>query len=128
TVASGSFTIPMMKKAGFKPHVAGAIEPASSIGGAFLPPVMGAGGFVMAELTGLPYTHIMLLAIGPALLYFLAVFCMVHFDATKNGLLGLADVPDWRQVLRHGWFYSLPLVVITVLMMMGRSPGNAAFW
>ncbi|MDX5364438.1 MAG: TRAP transporter fused permease subunit [Pseudazoarcus pumilus] len=128
TVASGAFTIPMMKRAGFKPHVAGAIEPAASIGGAFLPPIMGAGGFLMAELTGLPYTQIMLYALGPAILYFLAVFCMVHFDAAKNGLHGMDDVPDWRQVLRHGWFYSLPLVIITALMMMGRSPGNAAFW
>lgn len=128
TVASGAFTIPMMKRAGFKPHVAGAIEPAASIGGAFLPPIMGAGGFLMAELTGLPYTQIMLYALGPAILYFLAVFCMVHFDAAKNGLHGLDDVPDWRGVLRHGWFYALPLVIITVLMMMGRSPGNAAFW
>lgn len=128
TVASGAFTIPMMKRAGFKPHVAGAIEPAASIGGAFLPPIMGAGGFLMAELTGLPYTQIMLYALGPAILYFLAVFCMVHFDAAKNGLHGMDDVPDWRQVLRHGWFYALPLVIITALMMMGRSPGNAAFW
>src|SRR5690554_4200894 len=128
TVASGAFTIPMMKRAGFKPHVAGAIEPAASIGGAFLPPIMGAGGFLMAELTGLPYTQIMLYALGPAILYFLAVFCMVHFDAAKNGLHGLDDVPDWRGVLRAGWFYSLPLIIITALMMMGRSPGNAAFW
>lgn len=128
TVASGAFTIPMMKRAGFKPHVAGAIEPAASIGGAFLPPIMGAGGFLMAELTGLPYTQIMLYALGPAALYFLSVFCMVHFDAKRHGLHGMDDVPDWRAVLRGGWYFSLPLVIITVLMMMGRSPGNAAFW
>jgi len=128
TVASGAFTIPMMKRAGFKPHVAGAIEPAASIGGAFLPPIMGAGGFLMAELTGVPYTHIMLYALGPALLYFLGVFCMVHFDARRHGLHGVADVPDWRDVLKKGWYFSLPLIIITVLMMLGRSPGNAAFW
>ncbi len=73
TVSSGAFTIPMMKRAGFKPHVAGAIEPAASIGGMFLPPIMGAGGFLMAELTGMPYSQIMLLSVGPALLYFLSV-------------------------------------------------------
>lgn len=130
TVSSGSFTIPMMKRAGFKPHVAGAIEPAASIGGAFLPPIMGAGGFLMAELTGLPYTQIMLYALGPALLYFLAVFCMVHFEAKKLGLGGIDndEFPHWKEVLRSGWYYAMPLVIITALMMMGRSPGNAAFW
>jgi TRAP transporter 4TM/12TM fusion protein len=130
TVSSGAFTIPMMKRAGFRPHVAGAIEPAASIGGAFLPPIMGAGGFLMAELTGLSYANIMLLAIGPALLYFLSVFFMVHFEAKKRGLIGMPGeaLPDWRHVLKTGWYFSLPLVIITVLMMMGRSPGNAAFW
>lgn len=130
TVSSGAFTIPMMKKAGFRPHVAGAIEPAASIGGAFLPPIMGAGGFLMAELTGLSYANIMLLAVGPALLYFLSVFCMVHFEAKKLGLVGIPGevLPDWREVLKKGWYFSLPLVIITVLMLTGRSPGNAAFW
>lgn len=130
TVSSGAFTIPMMKKAGFKPHVAGAIEPAASIGGAFLPPIMGAGGFLMAELTGLPYSQILILALGPALLYFLSVFCMVHFEAKKQGLIGMPGevLPDWRNVLKTGWYFALPLVIITVLMLMGRSPGNAAFW
>ena len=63
TVSTGTFTIPMMKKAGFKPHVAGAIEPAASIGGMFMPPIMGAGGFIMSELTGVPYSTIMLVAV-----------------------------------------------------------------
>jgi TRAP transporter 4TM/12TM fusion protein len=130
TVSSGAFTIPMMKRAGFKPHVAGAIEPAASIGGAFLPPIMGAGGFLMAELTGLPYSTILILATGPALLYFLSVFFMVHFEAKKQGLIGMPgeQLPNWRDVLRTGWYFSLPLVIITALMLMGRSPGNAAFW
>lgn len=130
TVSSGAFTIPMMKRAGFKPHVAGAIEPAASIGGAFLPPIMGAGGFLMAELTGLPYSQILILATGPALLYFLSVFFMVHFEAKKQGLVGMPGeaLPDWRHVLKTGWYFALPLVIITVLMLMGRSPGNAAFW
>lgn len=129
TVSSGAFTIPMMKRAGFKPHVAGAIEPAASIGGMFLPPVMGAGGFLMAELTGLPYSQIMLLSVGPALLYFLGVFTMVHFYARREGLAGaVEEMPPWRQVLKAGWYYALPLVIITVMMLMGRSPGNAAFW
>jgi TRAP transporter 4TM/12TM fusion protein len=68
TVSTGAFTIPLMKRAGFRPHVAGAIEPSASIGGMFMPPIMGAGGFLMAELTETPYAHIMLIAIFPALL------------------------------------------------------------
>ncbi|MCP4933385.1 MAG: TRAP transporter fused permease subunit, partial [bacterium] len=87
-VSTGAFTIPMMKKAGFKPHIAGGIEPAASIGGMFMPPIMGAGGFIMAELTGLPYSQIMLVAIFPALMYFFSVFVMVHFEAKKHNIVG----------------------------------------
>lgn len=130
TVSTGAFTIPLMKRAGFKPHVAGAIEPAASIGGMFLPPIMGAGGFLMAELTGMPYTYIMGISVGPALLYFFSVFCMIHFEAKKHGLKGIddPDFPHWKIVLKNGWYYSLPLIIITVMMIMGRSPGYAAFW
>ncbi|AEX99807.1 TRAP transporter, 4TM/12TM fusion protein [Oceanimonas sp. GK1] len=130
TVSSGAFTIPMMKRAGFKPHVAGAIEPAASIGGMFLPPIMGAGGFLMAELTGTPYSTIMILSIGPAILYFLAVYCMVHFEAKKHGLVGVQgeEIPHWKTVFKGGWYYALPLVIITVLLLAGRSAGNSAFW
>ncbi|MCC4265264.1 TRAP transporter permease [Oceanimonas baumannii] len=130
TVSSGAFTIPMMKRAGFKPHVAGAIEPAASIGGMFLPPIMGAGGFLMAELTGTPYSTIMILSIGPAILYFLAVYCMVHFEAKKHGLVGIQgeEIPHWKTVFKNGWYYALPLVIITVLLLAGRSAGNSAFW
>jgi TRAP transporter 4TM/12TM fusion protein len=129
TVATGAFTIPMMKRAGFRPHVAGAIEPAASIGGMFMPPVMGAGGFLMAELTGLPYAKIMLMSIFPAFLYFLAVFTMVHFEAKKHKIEGLKEeVPDAWETLKREWFMALPLVAIIVLMLMGRSPGFAAFW
>jgi TRAP transporter 4TM/12TM fusion protein len=130
TVSTGAFTIPLMKRAGFRPHVAGAIEPAASIGGMFLPPIMGAGGFLMAELTGLPYTYIMGVSVGPALLYFFSVFCMIHFEAKKYGLAGISDpdFPHWKIVLKRGWYYSLPMIIITVLMIMGRSPGYAAFW
>ena len=130
TVSTGAFTIPLMKRAGFRPHVAGAIEPAASIGGMFLPPIMGAGGFLMAELTGLPYSYIMMISVGPALLYFFAVFCMIHFEAKKLGIKGIQDeeFPQWKTVLKNDWYFSLPLVLITILMIMGRSPGFAAFW
>ncbi len=130
TVSTGAFTIPLMKRAGFRPHVAGAIEPAASIGGMFLPPIMGAGGFLMAELTGLPYSYIMMISVGPALLYFFAVFCMIHFEAKKLNIQGIdhEEFPHWQDVLKSGWYFALPLVIITVLMLMGRSPAFAAFW
>lgn len=130
TVSTGAFTIPLMKRAGFKPHVAGAIEPAASIGGMFLPPVMGAGGFLMAELTETSYAYIMMIAVFPALLYFFSVFCMIHFEAKKQGLKGIQDdeFPHWKTVLKKEWYFSLPLVIITILMIMGKSPGFAAYW
>ena len=129
TVSTGAFTIPLMKRAGFKPHVAGAIEPAASIGGMFLPPIMGAGGFLMAELTGLPYSYIMMISVGPALLYFFSVFCMIHFEAAKLGLKGVdEELPPWRTVLKNDWYFAIPLVLMTILMIMGRSPGFSAFW
>ncbi len=130
TVSTGAFTIPLMKKAGFKPHVAGAIEPASSIGGMFMPPIMGAGGFIMAEMTEIPYVKIMLMAIFPALIYFLSVFVMVHFEAKRYGLVGIREegAPTAWQILKQQWFMSIPLLVIVVMMLLGYSPGYAAFW
>ncbi len=126
TVSTGSFTIPMMKKAGFQPHVAGGIEPAASIGGMFMPPIMGAGGFIMAELTGVPYSQIMLVAIFPALMYFFSVFVMVHYEAKRHNIVGERSEESAREILKREWFYTLPLVVITILMLLGYSPGYAA--
>ena len=126
TVSTGAFTIPMMKRAGFKPHVAGAIEPAASIGGMFMPPIMGAGGFIMAELTGVPYSTIMLVAIFPALMYFFSVFVMVHYEAKKTGIVGEKSKESAMAIFKKEWFYILPLVVITVFMLAGYSPGYSA--
>ncbi|WP_285905858.1 TRAP transporter permease [Pseudodesulfovibrio pelocollis] len=126
TVSTGTFTIPMMKKAGFKPHVAGAIEPAASIGGMFMPPIMGAGGFIMAEMTGLPYSYIMLVSIFPAMMYFFSVFVMVHYEAKKDNVVGERYKYSAREILRKEWHYILPLVLITVFMLAGYSPGYSA--
>jgi len=126
TVSTGAFTIPMMKKAGFKPHVAGAIEPAASIGGMFMPPIMGAGGFIMAELTGLPYSQIMLVALFPALMYFFSVFVMVHFEAKRHNIVGKKSKISAKEIFKKEWFYILPLAVITLLMLNGYSPGYSA--
>ncbi|MEJ1438456.1 MAG: TRAP transporter fused permease subunit [Candidatus Sedimenticola sp. (ex Thyasira tokunagai)] len=126
TVSTGSFTIPMMKKAGFKPHIAGGIEPAASIGGMFMPPIMGAGGFIMAELTGVPYSQIMLVAIFPAMMYFFSVFVMVHYEAKKHNLVGEKSEQSATEILKREWYYIMPLVVITIFMLYGYSPGYSA--
>ena len=126
TVSTGNFTIPMMKKAGFKPHVAGAVEPAASIGGMFMPPIMGAGGFIMSELTGVPYSTIMLVAVFPALMYFFSVYVMVHYEAKQHDIRGEKSETSAGEIFRRGWYYVLPLAVITVLMLMGYSPAYSA--
>ena len=126
TVSTGAFTIPMMKKAGFRPHIAGGIEPAASISGMFMPPIMGAGGFIMAELTGLPYSRIMLIAIFPAFMYVFSVFMMVHFEAKMHNIKGEKSKESAWELLKAQWLYIAPLVVITILMLSGFSPGYSA--
>ena len=126
TVSTGAFTIPMMIKAGFKRHVAGGIEPAASIGGMFMPPIMGAGGFIMAELTGLPYSRIMLVALFPAMMYFFSVFVMVHYEAKKDNVVGEKHPFSAMEILKKEWFYILPLVIITIFMLSGYSPAYSA--
>lgn len=126
TVSTGAFTIPMMKKAGFRPHVAGGIEPAASIAGMFMPPIMGAGGFIMAELTGVPYSRIMLVAMFPAFMYVFSVFMMVHFEAKIHNIKGERSEHSAWKILRDEWYYILPLVLLTILMLTGYSPGFSA--
>jgi len=126
TVSTGAFTIPLMKKAGFKPHIAGGIEPAASIGGMFMPPIMGAGGFIMAELTGVPYSKIMLIAIFPAIMYFFSVFVMIHYYAKMHNIVGEKQDVKAGEIFKKEWFYILPLVVITALMLRGYSAGYSA--
>lgn len=121
-VTTGSITIPLMKKLGFQPHVAAAIEVTASEGGQIMPPVMGAAAFIMAEMTGIPYSTIALAAIIPALLYFLNAFFIVHFEAKKSGIHGMKkeDLPDWKKVLRGGWHLIMPIGVLFYLLM-GKS-------
>jgi TRAP transporter 4TM/12TM fusion protein len=130
TMATGTFTIPLMKRTGYKPHIAGAIEPAASTGGQFLPPVMGAGAFLMVEFIGISYLSIMMVAFIPALIYFISVFAMVHFEAVKNGLKGLPkdELEDPSQLLKRGVFYFIPLVLLIYLLVQGYSPNYAAVW
>jgi TRAP transporter 4TM/12TM fusion protein len=129
TVATGTFTIPLMKKSGYRSHVAGGIEAAASTGGMFMPPVMGAGVFLMAEILHIPYGQIMLVALVPALLYFFAVFAMTHFEALKAGIE--VTPGDQRKqvwpVLKSGWYYTIPIIVLFAILFTGATASKAAF-
>jgi len=124
TVGSGSITIPTMKKAGYKPEFAAAVEAAASTGGQIMPPIMGAAAFLMSEITEIPYITIAVAAILPAILYFAGIFMMIHFEAKKLGLRGLSkeDIPHFgRLVLRRGYLL-LPVFVLVFLMGRGMTP------
>ena len=123
-VSTGSFTIPLMKRVGFRPVVAGAVENTASLGGQLLPPVMGAGVFVMAEITGVSYLNIISVAAVPALLYLLSIGTIVHFEAKKHGVRGLPadEVRRPMDVFRQGWFHLLPFVVLLGFLIRGYSP------
>jgi len=129
-VASGAFTIPMMKRIGFKPHHAGAIEAIASTGGQMMPPIMGAGVFILATLTQRDYLSIALMNVIPALLFFTFILLMVDLEAMRTGLKGLPDdeIPRVRDVLRRGWFFFIPLVVVVTLLFMGYSANYGAFY
>jgi len=126
TVATGSFTIPMMKRAGFRPHVAGGIEPAASIGGMFMPPIMGAGAFIMSEITGVPYVEIMLISVFPAIMYFFSVYVMVHYEAKMYDIKGIKSSTSAGYILRKEGYFIIPLLVIVTVMLLGYSTGMAA--
>ncbi len=122
-VTTGSFTIPMMKRAGFRPEISAAIETAASTGGQIMPPVMGASAFLIVEFTGISYWEIVKVSILPAALYFFSVYAIVHLEARKEGLVGVPRemIPPLGPILREGWFYLLPPVVILLVLMTGRS-------
>ena len=126
--STGVFTIPMMIRVGYKPHVAGAVEAAASTGGQIMPPIMGAIAFLMAEFTQIPYITIAMVATTPILLYFTTVFLFIHFEAKKYniGRGGGEKIELVRDVLRDGWHYFFALVFIVVIMAMGHAPGTAA--
>lgn len=129
-VTTGAFTIPLMKRLGYRPAQAGGIEAAASTGGQIMPPLMGAGAFLMSEFTRVPYVEIVLVSIFPALLYFGAVYLLVHIAAVKGGMTGLAakDLPQLRTVLAEGWHFLLPLVALTALLVAGYSPMRVGFY
>ena len=129
-VASGAFTIPMMKKIGFQPHHAGGIEAIASTGGQIMPPIMGAGAFLLANLTQTDYLSIAVMNVIPAVLFFFFVLLMVDLEAVRTGIKGMPaeDVPSVGDVLRRGWHFFIPLMVVVTLLFNGYSPDLGAFW
>ena len=125
---TGTITIPLMKKTGYKRDFAAAVEAVASTGGQFTPPIMGAVGFIMAEFLGVSYTVVMLAAIIPAFLYYLTLLMSVHFEAKKNGLQGIAkeNIPKAWEVIKKQGHLSLPLISLLVIMFLGYTPLFAA--
>jgi TRAP transporter 4TM/12TM fusion protein len=127
-MVDGWLTIPMMKRTGFKPEAAAAVEAVASTGGQIMPPVMGAASFVMAEFLGIPYSHVMLAAAIPAIFYFGALFAAIHFNAGRNGLRGLpkSELPSLRRILFDQGHLLAPVVTIFLLLLEGFTATYAA--
>jgi len=128
-MVTGQFTIPMMKRTGFQPHFAGAVEATASTGGQIMPPVMGAAAFVMAEFMGIPYLTVCKHAIIPAILYYLSVFMAVHFEAVRTDLRGMTDVPPrLASVLLSRGHLLFPVVVMLYILFEGYTPMYACIF
>lgn len=127
-MTTGTFTIPLMKRTGYRPAFAGAVEAVASTGGQLMPPIMGAAAFVMAEFLGVSYLTVASFALLPAILYYVAVFMAVHFEAKRIGLVGVpkADLPRLKGVLVERGHLFLPLVVIVAVLLAGRSAAFSA--
>lgn len=125
---TGAFTIPMMKKLGYRPEFAGAVEAAASTGGQLMPPVMGAAAFLMAEFVGVPYFDVVKAAVIPALLYYIGVWLGVHYEAKKYGLKGTPreELPKFKTLFMEKGHLAIPLIVIIYLLVSGYTPMRAA--
>ncbi|WNK20027.1 TRAP transporter permease [Halomonas piscis] len=129
-VTTGAFTIPLMKRTGYRPNFAGAVEASASVGGQILPPIMGAAAFIMAEVLSVPYTQVILAGIIPALLFYLGVLFQVHLRALRDGLEGIdrARLTPLKAVLLKRGHLLVPMAVLLWLLFDGRAPFFAAFW
>ncbi|WP_299475957.1 TRAP transporter permease [uncultured Roseibium sp.] len=121
-VSTGSLTIPLMKRVGYRPQSAGAIEAAASTGGQIMPPIMGAGAFIMAEITGIPYTELVVAALIPAVLYFVSIYFMVDFEARRLGMRGMTneEVPKFRNLAKQAFLF-LPIIILVGSLFLGYS-------
>ncbi len=128
TVGSGSLTIPMMKRVGFSPSFSAAVEAAASTGGQLMPPIMGAGAFIMSQWTQIPYLTIVGVSFIPAVMYFLSVIFFVHLRARKTGIRPLKseEIPGVGEVLSEGWHFFIPLLTLVGLLVYGFTPTFAA--
>ncbi len=129
-MVDGWLTIPLMKRTGFRPPFAAAVEATASTGGQIMPPVMGAAAFVMAEFLQIPYIQVALHALIPAILYYVALFFSIHFEALRTGLRGIPreELPSLKEVILGRGHLFLPVIVILVFMVFGFTPTFAAFW
>jgi len=129
-VTTGSFTIPMMKRVGYKPDFAAAVEATAAVGGQILPPIMGAAAFIMAETLGVPYISIVIAAVIPAIMYYYGLLVQVHLRADRDNLRGLNkdELPRVKDVLRERGHMLIPLILLIVLLMMGYSPTLVAVY
>jgi len=127
-MTTGSFSIPLMKKTGFKPAFAGAVEAVSSTGGALLPPIMGSAAFLMVELTGTPYRDLVIAAFVPALLYFFGVYMQIHYFCCREGMAGLPkeQLPKLIDTLKNTGEFILPFFVLVYLLLSGYTPAFTA--
>jgi len=129
-VTVGTFTIPMMKRVGYSAEFAGAVEAAAGVGAAFLPPIMGAGAFILATNTNTPYGQVALMALVPSLLYYVSLTTMLYSRARRLGLLGIpvSELPKVWDTLKKGWYYVLVLVIIMIALVLGYSVPKTAFF
>ena len=128
---TGSVTIPLMKKTGYSPEYAGAIEAAASTGGQFMPPIMGASAFLIADFLGVPYVKVAMAALIPAILYYFALFIIIHLQALKEKHTGLSkdELPELKKILRKGYYHFIsPIALIYLLGVEQWTPTRAAFW
>src|SRR5690606_11744656 len=127
-VATGSITIPMMKKAGFSSRFSGAVEAVASSGGQLMPPILGTAAFVMAEVMGVSYWSVVLAAIIPAIVYYVTAYIVIDLEAGKLGLKGLekSKVPNFKETMLHGGHLLIPIIILVILISMQYSPMRSA--
>lgn len=128
---TGTVTIPLMKRMGYQPHVAAGVESVASIGGVFLPPVMGAVAFIMAEFLDISYAKVAIAALIPAILYFICIFVQVDTEAVKEGIKGLPreELPSLKKLMKQGWYYALPVIVLVyALFVLYLRPETSALY